>query len=265
MDCLITGEIRENTEEILKQISKTGIFNYKILSTWKRSVHRIDIPPDWTILESEDPGPLCDVEKKAKNILRSATLSYNGIEHVTNAYVFRGRTDINITSHGYKRLERYVSSEQLRSKLLFDTVGTTTEFFHFSDFCLAGETIIIKRAFDRLYRRLHDSQLRAHLHRLVKSSSSQLFHQKKYDNICPAETMNFIFSFYPCEFKNCKTLSQIEANLSATTKKIEFFDLQDFFRGPRLDPRTGIKPLYRYLRGKISVGSTVGNLIDKLY
>lgn len=265
MDCLITGEIRKTTEKILQQISTEGVFGSKVLSTWKGSLLGIDVPNDWIIVESDDPGPLGDGEEKAKNILRSATLSYKGIDHITDKYVFRGRTDMQITPFGYARLKKYSANKHLRHKLLFDTVGTTTEFLHFSDFCLATETKVLKNAYANLHQRVTDKNARAHLYNLIENSPYQLFHKKRYGSICPAETMNFIFAFYPSDFDKCKSISEIETSLLNITSQIYFFRLRDFQRGTRLDPRAGVKPFYRYLRGKVSVGGALGKFIDNLY
>jgi hypothetical protein len=265
MDCLITGEIRESTETILREISAAGIFENKVLSTWKGAKHKIKIPTDWIIIECDDPGTLVDVDQKSVNILRSATLRYYGIRQTSGSYLYKGRTDIGLRDGAYKRLSNYTDNEILRSRLLFDTVGTTKEFLHFSDFCLAGEHETLKKAFNRLYARLKNTYLREHLINLITTSSSHSFHSKRYDFKCPAETMNFVFSFYSDELEQCKSLPQLEYNLARTIQKIDFFSVRDFYRGPKLDPRSGIKPLYRYVRGKIPVGSTVGNLIDRFY
>lgn len=258
---LVSGECRKNTESLIKKINKSNLFNEKIISTW--NIDKIDkkLLIDWKIVVCQDPGVINKFSDKAHNILRAATLNYEGSKKITSRIAIKIRSDIFYTKFFINNLNNRLEEVSNLSRIYIDTVGTTTEWMHFSDFVLLSKSDFLKKYFENIYNSLINESNCNALEDYCKYNNI-IFRKKKYNEIIPAESVNFVFGIFGHNFSD---VINNKIFYEKFISSIRYFKIKDFNRGVRLDPMLSISAAYRFLRGKLNRNCVVDNLLDELY
>lgn len=254
---LVSGECRENTELIIKKINEYNVFDQKIISTW--DINKIDrkLLRDWVVVICNDPGRINKFSDKASNIIRAAKLNYEGSQKILSENAIKIRSDFLPTKKFIEKLDKKLLDINA-DNIYIDTVGTTNEWMHYSDFVLLSKSEFLCQYFKNIYELLMDDQASNLLENYCKKNKIQ-FRRKKYNEVIPAESVNFIFGYFGKNFIEKINFNQ-EINI-----RIKFFKINDFNRGARLDPVLGFKAAYRFLRGKVKRNSLLDRFLNELY
>lgn len=280
---IIAGQIRANISALLTAYQTILPGAEIFISTWHSDADKVkDIDQSVHVLFNDDPGEVCDYGDITKNVLRNVYASYQGVQQSSNEYILRVRSDFYPRAVLKKDIERFIHIQDNDDekfpritntlianhyKYMVDTVGTTHESLHISDFSLLGKAKLVQEFYERCWSVLKNLK-RGDLGVLPE------FDPRKYHHIIAPEQLiqwcflkslinTDVFQIKPFDPQDLFWWHEFDTDYKNNV--FEYFSLGSFIRPKRIDPTRSLHALIRFLFSKFGRDSIKPiNMVQKM-